>query len=74
MPRLKQREIPFQKMNRLLKSYGMNGNQLGMVLGMSAHAAKRRLDNPWLLTIEDLDKINRFVPIPWEEIREAIVK
>lgn len=74
MPKLKQKDIPFVKMQRLLMSYGLNGAQLGLVLGMSPNAARRRLTNPWLLTLEDLDKVRQFAGVPWEEIREAMVK
>lgn len=74
MPKLKKRDIPFAKMQRLLMSYGLNGVQLGLVLGMSPNAARRRLINPWLLTLEDLDKVRQFAGVPWGEILEAIVK
>ena len=74
MPRPKEQKIPFLKMKRLLLSYGMNGVKLGLVLGCSHVSARKKLNNPWLLTLNDLDAINKFIPIPWEEIREAIVR
>lgn len=74
MPRLKEQKIPFLKMKRLLLSYGMNGVKLGKVIEKSHVTAKKKIENPALLTLGDLDKINKRIPIPWEEIREAIVR
>lgn len=74
MPRLKTREVPFHKMQLLLRSHGMNGVQLGKVIERSHVTAKKKIENPALLTLGDLDKINKRIPIPWDEIREAIVR
>lgn len=74
MPYLKRPDPPYMKMARLLKGYGFNGPKLADVLGCSAPTARARLDAPELLTLADLDRINRFGHIPIEEIREAIVR
>ena len=74
MPRLKEREIPFGRMQRLLKSYGLNGVKLGRVLGVSPNTAKIRIDCPAKLTLGDLDAINRKVGISYEEIRAAMTR
>ncbi len=72
MPYIKKQEIPFAKMRRLLLGYGYNGPKLAAVLGCDPKTAKRYLDEPRRLTIEDLDKINKRGHVPLEEIREAL--
>lgn len=65
---------PWAKMHRLLTGYGLTGPKLAAILGVSRPTARGRLDEPGRLTLEDLDRINRFGHIPIEEIREAIVR
>lgn len=72
MPRLKKREIPFQAMTMLLKSYGMTGPKFAPVLMQSHVTAKKKIEDPSLLTLGDLDRVNRVLGIPWEELREAV--
>ena len=72
MPYCKSADIPFARMRRLLKGYDLNGSKLANVLGCSATTGKRKLDNPWTLTLEDIDRINKVGHIPIEELREAI--
>jgi len=72
MPYCKTREVPFAKMRRLLLGYELNGSKLASVLGCSTTTGKRKLDNPWSLTLEDIDRINRVAHIPIDELREAI--
>lgn len=72
MPYIKEREAPFSKMHRLLLGYGYNGENLSKVLGTSRPTAKKRLDNPGLLTMKDIVNLNLKGHIPMEELREAI--
>ena len=72
MPYVKKPDPPFFKMTRLLRGYGFNGPKLAEILGVSRPTAHCRLEEPGRLTLEDLDRINRFGHIPIEELREAI--
>ena len=74
MPRLKEKPMKYLAMHRLLKSYGLTGPKLSKILECSHCTAKRRIDNPGHLTLDELVKINHGVPIPWEEIKRAIVQ
>ncbi|MBQ7534110.1 MAG: hypothetical protein IJT43_00645 [Stomatobaculum sp.] len=73
MPRLKERPIPFLKMQRLIRSYGYNGSNLEPVLGYSPKTIRKKIEDPRQLTLGDLEKICKSGHIPMEEIREAIV-
>ena len=73
MPYIKTRD-PFAKMTRLLLSYGMNGVKLSIVIGCSPPTGKKKLDNPELLTLAELDALHRKAHIPIEELREAIAR
>jgi len=73
MPYIKRQE-PFSKMTRLLLGYGLNGVKLSNVIGCSPPTGKKKLDNPQLLTLAELDAIHRKAHIPIEEIREAIAR
>lgn len=63
---------PHVRMTRLLKGYGLTPPKLAEILGVSPPTARRRLENPAQLTVEDLVRINRFGHVPLDEIREAI--
>ncbi len=73
MPKLKERPIPFQKVQRLIKSYGFNGSNLEPILGYSAKTNREKINDPRRLTLGDLEKMCKSGHIPMEEIREAIV-
>ena len=73
MPFVK-REVPFAKMQRLLRGYGFNGPKLAEILGCSLGTARDRLNNPGHLTLLELEKINRLGHVPMEEIKNALVK
>lgn len=73
MPRLKERPIPYQRMQMLLKSYGMNGSQLAPIIGCSPPTARAKILDPRRLTLGDLAVISKVVGIPWDEIRQAMV-
>ena len=73
MPRLKERPIPFQKMQRLIRGYNYNGNNLEPILGYSAKTIRKKIEDPRELTLGDLEKLCRGGHIPMEEIREAMV-
>lgn len=74
MPYIKPKDPPFIKMQRLLKGYGLSGRKLAAILEVSPPTGAARLAEPEMLTLRDLDRINRFAHIPMEEIREAITK
>lgn len=74
MPRLKEKEVPFVKMQRLIKGYGYNGESLASILGVCKTTARKKLDNPERFTLADIARINRYGHIPMDEIREAVVK
>jgi len=73
MPYIKKQQ-PYAKMNRLLLGYGLNGVKLSRIIGTSQPTAKKKLDNPSLLTLADLDLIHRNGHIPYDELREAITR
>lgn len=73
MPRLKERPIPFQKMQRLIKGYGFNGSNLEPILGYSPKTIRKKIENPRELTLGDLEKLCKSGHIPIDEIRESIV-
>ncbi|MGI6042135.1 MAG: hypothetical protein ACOYBH_07945 [Candidatus Alectryocaccobium sp.] len=74
MPYIKQPKRPFGKMRELIMAKEFRSPRLAAVLCCSQPTAKKKMDNPELLTLGDLDKLNRFGHIPIEEIREAIVR
>lgn len=70
MPYIKKREPP---LTRLLNTYGFHhGEPLAKVLGCSIPTALKRIKDPKLLTIGELELINKRGHVPIEEIREAI--
>ena len=73
MPFIK-REIPFAKMQRLLRGYGLNGPKLGDVLGCSPTTARVRLNSPETLTLGELERISTHAHIAWQEILDAAHK
>lgn len=72
MPYVKLGSPKFEKMRRLLLGYGLNGPALARVIECSDPTARKRLDDPGLLTLADIEKINRKGHISMEDIRNAI--
>ena len=72
MPYLKKRQEPFQKMTRILRGYGFNGENLVPVLGYSPKTNRERIRNPEQLTLGDVKNLNQKGHIPMEELRDAI--
>lgn len=70
MPRLRDSTEP---MTRLLRGYGINGNNFADVAHISPATARKKIADPSLLTIGDLDAIHRRFGIPVEEIRGNIL-
>ena len=70
--------MPYKKSNAdppmtiLLRGRFRDGSGLARILGVSVPTGIKKLKQPELLTLGDLDKINRFGHIPIEEIRAAI--
>lgn len=73
MPRLRQTVPKFDRVQRVLRSYGLNGSRIAPVLKISPVTARKKMRDPWLFTIKDLDAISRYYGIPWDEILEAMV-
>ena len=74
MPRLKQPEPKFSRLQKTLKGYGLNGTKISPVLRISPVTARKRMKDPQLFTVKDLDALSRHFGIPWDEIRESIVR
>lgn len=72
MPYLKPQKKPYEKMTRLLKGYGFNGENLAPVIFVTPTTARKRIEHPEQLTLLDIGNINRRGHIPLEELREAI--
>lgn len=72
MPYIKQRNVPYAKVRRLLLGYGLDATALSAVLGCSYNTAAARLKNPQELTLQEIGAINRRGHVPMEELREAI--
>jgi len=74
MPYIKPTDVPFARISRLIRGYGLTISGLADILHISRPTAKKLLDNPGYFTLRDLDLINRFAHIPLEEIRQAAKK
>lgn len=74
MPYIPPRQVPFAKLGRLLRGYGLNSPQLAEALGVAKQTALTRLKYPGLLTLEELAMISEKAHIPMQEIRDSIVK
>ena len=73
MPRLKQQEPKFSRLQKTLKGYGLNGTKIAPVLRVSPVTARKRMKDPQLFTVRDLNILSRHFGIPWNEITEALV-
>lgn len=74
MPKLKQEKPDFDRVGRLLKGYGANGANLSKVLVCAPGTARKKLTEPKGFTLGELEKAARHFGIPFDEVREAIVK
>jgi hypothetical protein len=74
LPRLKERPVRYAKLQRLLRSYGLTGNRIHEAIGVSHVTGKKKMDNPELFTVQDLESISRSFGIPWDDVREALVR
>ena len=72
MPYLK-RIGEHEKSKRLLKGYEITAVKLSAYIGVSEPTARKRLNNPGLLTGNDWLNISRRGHIPVEEIRNVIL-
>lgn len=72
MPRVKEKEIDFAKVKRLLLGYEITAKTLSEVLGCSQPTARKKLNSPETLTLGELKKISQRKHIPIDEIRESI--
>ena len=68
----KKSKIPFEKTKRLLCSYEINAPKLADALGVTPMTARKKLNDPSKLTLNDLKNIHKKLHINWAEIRESI--
>ena len=74
MPRLRQQETDFAKLGRLISGYGASGASIARALGCAPGTGKKKLDEPKYLTVGDLAVISAAFGIPFDEIRNAMIK
>ena len=74
MPKLKQTTPEFESVAEKLRGKGANGANLAKVLGCAPATARKKLAEPRLLTLGDLERASRYFGIPFAELREAIKK
>ncbi len=72
MPYVK-RELPHEKSKRLLKGYGITARRLAEILPCSEPTARKKINNPGLLSGDDWLKISRRGHIPVDEIRTVFM-
>ena len=61
-------------LQQLLRGKGFSGENLAPIIQCSPNTARKKIRDPALLTVGDLELINRRGHVPIEEIREAIGK
>lgn len=72
MPKIKQPNP--HPLTELLKSKDLRGSQLARILDTCQYTAKKRLDDPSLLTIRDLRRLARSGKLPIEKVRECVAQ
>lgn len=71
MPYVKQKEVRFVKIKRLLLGYSLNPTGIAEILGCSWATASKKLNEPERFTLGELERISRTRHIPIDEIRDA---
>ena len=74
MPKLRQIRPEFDAVGRLLRGYGANATSISKTLKCAPATAMKKLTEPTRFTIGDLDALSKKYGIPFDEIREALVK
>lgn len=74
MPKLRQHSADYAKLGRLLKGYGATGASIARAIGCAPGTGKKKLDEPKYFTVGDLGILSAVYGIPFDEIRESIVK
>lgn len=74
MPRLKQEKPDFDRIGRLFKGYGANGANLSKALVCAPNTARKKLAEPKHFTLDELNKAARHFGIPFDEVRDSIVR
>lgn len=72
MPKLRQTTPEFDAVAEKLRGKGANGANLSKVLGCAPATARKKLAEPRLLTLGDLERASRHFGIPFADLREAI--
>lgn len=70
MPYVKRREPDFIKVTRLIKGYA-TAPKVAEMIGCSANTARKKMKEPKLFTLGELNQICRRAHIPVEEMRQA---
>lgn len=65
-------DVPFIEIRRTFTGRGINQTRLSELLGCARQTARKKLDNPKLFTLEELERVIRAARIPAEEIRGNI--
>lgn len=71
MPRLKKKEPDFIKVGRLIRGYA-TPPKVAEMLGCSTPTARKKMNEPELFTLGELNMICRRAHIPVEDMRQAV--
>lgn len=72
MPYKKPERVPFQGFSELLRGKGFTSPKLAEVLGCCPNTAMKKLKNPRLFELGDIERLYRKGHVPLTELREAI--
>lgn len=74
MPKLRTPQPENRKLYSLLRGHDVTAAQLSRTLRICDNTARKKLQNPGLLTVDDLKRVSKTFGIPYDDIREAIFK
>ena len=74
MPKLRQQRSEYDKLGRLLKGYGATGASVARAIGCAPGTGIKKLNEPKYFTVGDLGALSAAYGIPFDEIRDCIVK
>jgi len=72
MPYKKPKRVPFQGFSEFLKGLGLTSPKLAEILECSPNTAMKKLKNPRLFTIGDIERLYRRGHIPLTRLREEL--
>jgi len=62
----------FMPLSRLIIGYGLNSNRLAAIIDLSQPTCQKKLKNPDLFTLGDLQNISNIGKVPFAEILETL--